>query len=113
MEIKSLLALINTETGAIQLLGINGEHGRFSPENRFIVFQGPGDNERNIYMIDLNTRVTHRLTNHPKTDQEPIFSPSGSHVLFSSNRRSSWDLWALPATDGKASGASVILRQRT
>jgi Tol biopolymer transport system component len=44
------------------------------------------DNE--IYMIDVDSRETRNVTNHPANDRQPAWSPDGSRMAFISDRDS-------------------------
>ena len=49
-------------------------------------------------MLDILRGVTSRLTTDPANDNEPIWSPDGLRILFSSNRNGGYELYGKAAT---------------
>lgn len=46
----------------------------WSPDGRFLVFDSPGDSENwDVYLLDLETEETFRLTHDPIDEQGPVF----------------------------------------
>ncbi|MDQ3019590.1 MAG: BamA/TamA family outer membrane protein [Bacteroidota bacterium] len=59
----------------------------WSKDNTKIAFPGSDYGGRNdIYILDLKTSDLLRLTNDYYDDRDPDFSPSGNHIVFSSDR---------------------------
>jgi Tol biopolymer transport system component len=90
---------------------------RWSPDGRRIVVAGfvldddgsiaglgpgPGDAgfvhtaNLDLFMIEVETRAVTRLTDDPKDDYEPTWSPDGTQLLFTSDRDGDEDLWLMP-----------------
>ena len=44
---------------------------RFSPDGSKVVFSVDSDGETNIYMMDLDSHASHRLTDEPAIDTSP------------------------------------------
>ncbi len=62
-------------------------HGNaFSPDGQSIVFTSDRDNNRNIYLMNINSTNLTQLTTHISDDYEPVFSPDGQSVVFTSER---------------------------
>jgi len=53
-----------------------------------------------IYMADLNGKITAQLTNSPGYDAEATVSPDGSKIVFTSTRSGDLELWTMDI-DGK------------
>jgi Tol biopolymer transport system component len=75
---------------------------RLSPDERKLAVtlsdssSGAGD----IWVHDLARDVRSRLTFHELNDGEPVWSPDGSRIAFSSTRTGNGDLYVRPATGG-------------
>jgi Tol biopolymer transport system component len=83
----------------------------FSPDNRHIVYDFPqseGSSQHDIFLISADGDKETRLIDHPADDYFFGFFPDGKHILFSSNRRGTWDLWTM-AIDGKGNGSEPEL----
>ncbi len=48
-----------------------------------------------IYVADLNGKVTQRLTDTPGYDAEAVLSPKGDKILFTSTRSGDLELWTM------------------
>jgi Tol biopolymer transport system component len=53
-----------------------------------------------IWLHDLSRNSASRLTFDPRHDDHPVWSPDGSHVVFSSNRGGHYDLYLTSVTNG-------------
>ncbi|MDH3860886.1 MAG: Tol-Pal system beta propeller repeat protein TolB, partial [Gammaproteobacteria bacterium] len=66
--------------------GINGAPS-FSPDGRkLVVTLGGVDGNLDIYVLDVNSRRTTRLTTHRAIDTEGTWSPDGDYIYFTSDR---------------------------
>jgi Tol biopolymer transport system component len=63
---------------------------------------------RDIWLIDQGTQAATRLTSHPATDWQPVFSPDGSRIAFASDRAGASTVFVM-ATSGSG-GEAVIYR---
>ena len=61
---------------------------RFSPDGKKIVmsYSDPDIGNSEIYLLDLATRVSTRLTNNSAIDVSASFSPDGKKIVFNSDR---------------------------
>ena len=76
--------------------------GKVAPATAKIVFSGNREllENRDIYLMNSDGQGVVNLTNHPADDVQPVFSPTGEHILFCSDRdRSpfSFDLYLMNA----------------
>lgn len=97
----------NLTNGRVRVVG----GVRWSPQGNTLIFAGrvleatPNAGEE-IYALDADTLELTALTHDDARDLQPTWSPSGTHLLFASDRRqraqglpaSAWssDLWLLP-----------------
>ena len=63
---------------------------RFSPDGNKIVmsYTDPNVGNSEIYILDLKTRISNRVTNNSSIDVSASFSPDGNKIVFNSDR--SW-----------------------
>ena len=55
-----------------------------------------------IYIMDIRTRRTQRITNTPGIDTAPSYSPDGSQITFESDRGGSQQIYVMSADGGGA-----------
>ena len=58
--------------------GVDLDSYRWSPKGDRILFQGGG----NLWVYDLTSGETRRLTDDPQKEEDPTFSPAGDRVAF-------------------------------
>jgi TolB protein len=90
--------VINLETGVRQVVGNFPDMSsspRFSPDGRRIVMSLQQGGNSNIYIMDLASRTTTRLTSTTAIDTSPSFSPDGSQIVFESDRGGSQQLYVM------------------
>jgi tricorn protease len=54
-----------------------------------------------IWLAGNDGSAPRRLTNHLARDENPVFSPDGRTIAFSSNRSGNSDVWLVPITGGE------------
>jgi serine/threonine protein kinase len=67
----------------------------------------PKLNTRDIWVYDLKRGTGSRLTFDPADDLNPVWSPDGSRIMFTSNRKGQRDIYEQPA-NGLGSAESVF-----
>lgn len=67
-----------------------------SPDGKTIVFTWQGD----LWSVPATGGTAVRLTVHPAADRYPVFTPDGKHIVFSSNRFGSLDVFAMRVDGG-------------
>ncbi len=105
----SQLWIIDADSGAKQLL-FKGDavHPQWSPHGLRIAFWGlSGEGgQRDISSIPVTGGEVTKLTTDPAVDWNPVWSPDGKFVYFSSDRGGSMNLWRVAADEksGKSLG---------
>lgn len=96
---KSLLtlSLIATVAGAsAQQTPLWLRANQISPDGKSIVFNYKG----NLYVVDAKGGEARQLTSNPAYESNPIWTPDSKHVIFSSYREASKDIFSVPVTGG-------------
>ena len=68
-----------------------------SPDGKLVAFSYLGD----IWTVEAIGGVARPVTMHEAHDVNPVFSPDGRHIAFSSNRHGSYDVFVVPVRGGK------------
>ena len=80
--------------------GINGAPS-FSPDGRqLVVTLGGLDGNLDIYVLDITSRQTRRLTTHRAIDTEGTWSPDGRYIYFTSDRAGGPQVYRIAAKGG-------------
>jgi serine/threonine-protein kinase len=82
----------------------NYANPRVSPDGGRVAVSAAGD----IWIHDVSRGTTTRLTFDPASDVEPLWTPDGARVVFSSNREGSFDLYQT-----SADGTGMVQRLTT
>ncbi|MEO0096111.1 MAG: DPP IV N-terminal domain-containing protein, partial [candidate division WOR-3 bacterium] len=83
------LAIVNIDGTNFQVL-TNDTFPDFapaiSPDGKFIAFESVRERNRDIYIMEIESRKLTRLTEHPADDYSPTWSPDGKRIAFISDR---------------------------
>jgi Tol biopolymer transport system component len=111
------IALVSVGNGAAQVLKTFDWRGpgklSLSPDARYVVYDLPqrdGSLDRDVLLLAV--RGTHEavLVENPANDFNPIWTPDGNRILFTSDRTGTFGIWVLSVADGNAQGAPELLR---
>src|SRR6516165_6273854 len=68
-----------------------------SPDGKLVTFSYLGD----IWVVETIGGVARPVTTHRAHDINPVFSPDGKTIAFTSNRHGSYGVYTIPVTSGK------------
>jgi tricorn protease len=68
-----------------------------TPDGKLVAFSYLGD----IWTVETIGGVARPVTVHEAHDINPVFSPDGKFIAFSSNRHGGYDVFVVPAVGGK------------
>src|SRR5262245_5150399 len=68
-----------------------------APDGKSVAFSYLGD----IWVVEAIGGVARPVTMHEAHDINPVFSPDGRWLAFSSNRHGSYDVFVVPSHGGK------------
>jgi TolB protein len=101
--------LLNVETGQRENVGnIPGMtfSPRFSPNGKKIIMSLQQASSSNLFVMDLTSRTTTRLTDTAAIDTSPSYSPDGSQIAFESDRGGEEQIYVMSASGGGANRIS-------
>jgi Tol biopolymer transport system component len=77
-----------------------------SPDDRYVAYDLAGD----VFLLAV--RGTHEavLVENSANDSNPIWTPDGNRILFTSDRTGTFGIWVLSVVDGNPQGAPELLR---
>ncbi len=104
--------LYNIETGQRETVGNfpgMSFSPRFSPDGQRIIMSLQQGANSNLFVMDLRSKSTTRLTDTPAIDTSPSYSPDGSQICFESDRGGKPQIYVMPAAGG--AGAAHLLQQ--
>jgi Tol biopolymer transport system component len=86
-----------------------------APDGRYIAYSGQcrqDGPETCVYVLSADGAAQTELL-RGDANQNPVWTPDGSRILFSSNRSGSFGLWSVPVRDGKRAGLPSLLKPDT
>jgi hypothetical protein len=90
------------ELGKLGPVGDGGDPA-ISPDGKLVAYDLAEGPNRDIWMIDVATGQSRRLTFDPEVDHVPVWSQNGEQILFDSHRTAAADLYVVPAAGGAQS----------
>ncbi|MEO0205794.1 MAG: DPP IV N-terminal domain-containing protein [candidate division WOR-3 bacterium] len=89
-----LMKLDGTIVKRITNRGMNTDPA-FSPKGDKIAYVSSMDGDEEIYLYDIKTDSTIKLTNNDYTDFAPAFSPDGKEIVYVTNRDGGWEIYKI------------------
>ncbi len=97
--------LMNIETGQREIVtnfpGMSFSP-RFSPDGQRVIFSLQRGANSNLFVMDLRSKATTRLTDTAVIDTAPSYSPDGTQICFESDRGGKQQIYVMAAAGGTA-----------
>jgi TolB protein len=97
--------LYNIETGQREIVGNfpgMSFSPRFSPDGQRVIMSLQQGGNSNLFVMDLRSKSTTRLTDTPAIDTSPSYAPDGSRICFESDRGGKPQIYVMAAGGGPA-----------
>jgi TolB protein len=97
--------LLNIETGQREIVGNfpgMSFSPRFSPDGLKVIMSLQEGSNSNLFVMDLRSKATTRLTDTQAIDTSPCYSPDASHICFASDRGGQPQIYVMAAAGGAA-----------
>ena len=69
-----------------ELWAFNNSNPYFSPDDKYVIYNAYRDFETDVFTYNLTSKRIDNLTNTKVSESEPIWSPGGKYVYFSSDK---------------------------
>ncbi|MGB3556813.1 MAG: Tol-Pal system beta propeller repeat protein TolB [Jannaschia sp.] len=79
---------------------------RFSPDGSRAVYSAEAAGNTDLYLLDVGSGATTRLTTAPSIETAPSFSPDGSQIVFESDRSGQPQIYVMQAGGGEGTRIS-------
>ncbi len=89
-----LIKLDGTIVKKLTKRGMNTDPA-FSPKGDKIAYVSSIDGDEEIFLYDINTDSTIKLTTNDYTDFSPVFSPDGKEIAYVTNRDGGWEIYKI------------------
>jgi serine/threonine protein kinase/Tol biopolymer transport system component len=114
----TLLALVSVDEGTVRPvkeLGTDSvQSASLSSDGKFIAYDFPQQRSaeaRDIFIVRSDGTDNRRLVEHQADDAQPVWSPDGGRVLFTSDRSGTMDIWSVAVDQGVAQGHPQIVHR--
>ena len=111
------IAFISTDDGSVRVLkSFDWRRPRsmsLSPDGKFIVYDFPPseeDPQRDIFLLAADGSREVALVEHGAHDMNPVWTPAGNEIVFTSDRSGGKGLWKLPVRGGDRAGAPSLVK---
>lgn len=88
-----------------QITSGNGDKSepKISPDGGFVAYSSDETGNREIYIADVQSGQTLRLTHDPGADETPAWLPEGTALVYASERGGQVSIWRVPRLGGAPS----------
>ena len=112
------LAFVSVDNGAVRPIKTFDssipQHFSVSPDGGSIVYdlpQDPSAVSRDIFIVRSDGTDERRLVEHQANDLNPVWTPDGQHVLFTSDRTGTMDVWSVAVSGGSTQGDPELVHR--
>jgi TolB protein len=75
---------------------------RFTPDGQRVIMSLRQESKASLFVMDLRSKATTRLTDTAAIDTAPCYSPDGSRICFESDRGGRPQIYVMSAGGGPA-----------
>jgi dipeptidyl aminopeptidase/acylaminoacyl peptidase len=89
---------------------------RLSPDDRLVAFDrrvSSGAAQRDVFILSLESGSEVPIGPHPASEYVLDWFPDGKRLLFGSDRRGTYGMWAVAVSGGRAQGEALLVRADT
>ena len=112
------IALVSVANGSVRVVKTFDWYAQwgkmsFSPDGRYIVYDRPpekGSSQRDIFVLRSDGGSEAALVVHPANDLFLAWTPDGTRIFFLSDRRGTWDTWAIGVDNGESPGPPTLVK---
>ena len=109
-----LVSVENGEVAVVKSLGWRWpEFLSMSPDGKWIAYDVPvrdDSPDKDIFLLAADGSRETALIESPGLDYGPVWSPSGTEVLFASDRGDGVGLWSIAVSEGRPRGPARLVR---
>ena len=90
-----------------------------SPDGKWVAYvatdadKAANKTDSDIWLVPADGGTPRRLTNSPKHDRHPTWSPDGRWIAFESNRGGDFQVWVIPSDGGEARKLTSVSTEAT
>ncbi|HUS05668.1 MAG TPA: hypothetical protein VMZ52_05210 [Bryobacteraceae bacterium] len=115
----SQIAWVSAADGSsktLKSLGSRVGMASLSPDGRYIAYDArerKDSTDSDIFILALDGSSEAAAVQSPGIDSNPVWTPDGNHLIFTSNRSGNFGLYALNVQSGRGQGAPKLLKPNT
>lgn len=94
---KSLYITSPNGTDQTRITEMTSENPRLSPDGTRVAFVSNDNGNMDIYVLEIATHSTIRITDAPEKDASPSWSPDGTKIAFESFRDGNFEIYMVNA----------------
>jgi Tol biopolymer transport system component len=116
-DLTGIVGLLDVASGELRVLKTvdwqSPKRVFFSPDGHYVAYDAHSiDNsaEQDTFVVAVDGSGQTISVKHPSHNIPMGWAPDGTHLLFSSDRSGTIDLWALPLHEGKPQGSPTLVK---